>query len=145
MTTNTSIGAEMKCFCDFHGLTQLVKEPTRNEYLLDLAVTDIVGSSACVLPRIADHQAVLVKLPLPEMKEVSIAREVWRLKDADWNKLKEDLEAIDWEPLRHGTAEDALNYFLDILWICLTKHIPCRCCLSAPQEKKKKRNGETNT
>ena len=38
--------------------------------------------------------------------------------------MKEDLEAIDWKPLKHGTAEDALNYFLDILWICLTKHIP---------------------
>ena len=77
---NTNIGAEMKCYCDFHGLFQLVKEPTRNEYLLDLVITDMVGSSASVLSKIADHQAVLVKLPIPEVTEMAMTREVWKLK-----------------------------------------------------------------
>ena len=107
----------MKCYCDFHGLFQLVKEPTRNEYLLDLAITDMVGSSASVLSKIADHQAVLVKLPIPEVKEVAMTHEVWKLKNAKWTDLKEDLEKADWEVLRQGTAEHALNYFMEILWL----------------------------
>ena len=73
---NTSIGAEMKCFCDFHGLIQMVREPTRNEYLLDLALTDMPGASVKVLPQIADHKAVLLQLPLPEISEVAIVRDV---------------------------------------------------------------------
>ena len=52
---NTRIGGEMKAFCDFHGLQQLVREPTRNEYLLDLVISDIPGVNVSVLPRIADH------------------------------------------------------------------------------------------
>ena len=121
---NTSIGAEMKCYCDFHGMFQLVKEPTRNEYLLDLAITDMMGSSAKVLPKIADHQAVLVKLPVAGVTDVAITREVWELKKAKWKELEEELENADWEPLRHGTAEHALNYFMEILWLCLIKYIP---------------------
>ena len=62
----------MKAFCDFHGLFQVVREPTRNEYLLDLAITDITGSSAVVLPRIADHNMVRLDLALPEVTEVSV-------------------------------------------------------------------------
>ena len=80
---NTSIGAEMKCFCDFHGLVQLVREPTRGEYLLDLAITDMPRSKVTVLPKIADHQGVLVKLPIPEVTERVVEREVWKLRQAD--------------------------------------------------------------
>ena len=71
---NTRIGAEMKALCDYHGMFQVVREPTRNEYLLDLACTDIAGSKATMLPKIADHNAVRVDLPIPEIKEVSISR-----------------------------------------------------------------------
>ena len=61
---DTRVGAEMKVFCDFHGLFQIVRAPTRNDYLLDLAITDMTGAKASVLPRIADHNAVKIELPL---------------------------------------------------------------------------------
>ena len=99
---NTNIGAEMKC----------------------LVITDMVGSSASVLSKIADHQAVLVKLPIPEVTEVAMTREVWKLKNVKWKDLEEELEKANWEPLRHGTAEHASNYFMEILWLCLVKYIP---------------------
>ena len=38
---NTEVGADLKTFCDFHGLRQIVQEPTRGEYLLDLACPDV--------------------------------------------------------------------------------------------------------
>ena len=114
----------MKCVCDFHGLLQLVKEPTRNEYLLDLVITGIPGTKVKVLPQIADHKSVLVELPVPEITEVSISREVWKLKAADWTKINAELVNADWRPLKNGTAEDGLKYFLDVLWACLITHIP---------------------
>ena len=87
---NTNIGAEMKTLCDFHGLIQMVKEPTRNDYLLDLVITDIGGSVAKVLPKIANHNAVLVKVPKPAVKELEVEREVWMLKKAKWSSIKKN-------------------------------------------------------
>ena len=108
---STNIGAEMKTLCDFHGLIQMVKEPTRNDYLLDLVITDIGGSVAKVLPKIADHNAVLVKVPKLAVKELEVEREVWMLKKAKWSSIKKELMSMDWRILQRGTAEDALNQF----------------------------------
>ena len=83
---NSLIGSEMKIFCDFHGLFQIVKEPTRNDYLLDLAITDIVGAKVHVLPQIADHNAVKIVLPYPDIKEETLTHTVWHLKNANWKK-----------------------------------------------------------
>ena len=121
---NTAIGAELKIFCDFHGLFQVVREPTRNDYLLDLAITDITGSSATVLPKIADHKSVRLDLRLPEVTETTVSRVAWHLKEADWTKLENELSEVDWSSLQSGTAQDAANLFLDILWTLLIKHIP---------------------
>ena len=85
----------MKSFCDFHGMTQLVREPTRGDYLSDLACTDIHNSKASIHPVIADHKAVLIKLPLPVMLEQTERREVWILKQANWTILKKDLQQYD--------------------------------------------------
>ena len=123
---NTAIGTDLKTLCDFYGLNQLVREPTRQEYLLDLILTDIPSCSITVLPYIADHKGVLVKLPLPEVLESSVAREVWLLTKADWSKLRKELLAYDWNGLQKGTAEDALNHFIEVLWLHLVKHIPRR-------------------
>ena len=64
---NTNIGADMEDLCDRYGFRQLVREPTRNAYLLDLFITDLPGCESEVLPAIADHRAVLTKLPLPKI------------------------------------------------------------------------------
>jgi len=38
--------------------------------------------------------------------------------------LQKDLPEMDWRPLEQGTAEDAVNYFLEVLWLAIVKHIP---------------------
>ena len=73
---NIQIGTDFKIFCDYHVLFQLVREPTRQEYLLDLALIDLSKSSTSVLPLITDHKGILVKLPLPEFLEIQITRTV---------------------------------------------------------------------
>ena len=107
-------------------MSQLVREPTRNEYLLDLIITDICKCSVSVLSCLDDHNALLVKLPIPEVLEKSIKREVWILEEADWKKLKQELGNYDWRHLHEGTAETALDYFLEVLWLHLVRHIPRR-------------------
>jgi len=123
---NTQIGTDMKAFCDFHGMTQIVREPTRGEYLLDSACTDIHDSDASVHSCISDHKAVLIKLPLPVILEQAESREVWILKEANWTELQKDLHQYDWHQLQKGTAEEALRIFLEVLWLHLVKYIPRR-------------------
>ena len=82
------------------------------------------GASATVLPYIADHAGVLVRLPIPEVKETKMERIVWDISKANWKDLEAELEAMDWTILARGTAEDALNIFMDVLWNLLIKYIP---------------------
>ena len=38
---NTTVGTDLKAFSDYFGLWQAAREPTRNQYLLDLVSTDV--------------------------------------------------------------------------------------------------------
>ena len=120
------MGTDLKNLCDYYGMWQSVREPTRNEYLLDLVLTDIQNTTAAIMPYVADHKGVWIKLPFPEVLETSFDREVWHLASADWKRLKQVLLDIDWLPFNDGTAEDALAFFLEILWYLLVKHVPRR-------------------
>ena len=88
---NTGIGQDLQDFSQYYGLVQLVREPTREKYLLDLAFTDVENCSSIVLPYIADHKMVMSQLPLPEILETNVSREVWVFAKADWNHLSEAL------------------------------------------------------
>ena len=123
---NTPVGSDLKGLCDSYGLTQLVKQPTRNEYLLDLFLTDLPDCDVKVLPTIADHNATLASVPLPAVTCKTIVRQGWILQLAKWQDLQTSLRDFQWTELRKGSAEDALNYFLDILWMQLRKFIPFR-------------------
>ena len=116
----------MKVLCDSFGLLQLVREPTREQYLLDLFLSDLLEIRMKVLPVIADHKAILAHVPLPEISEKTMCRYSWKLDQANWGELEKELEGIDWQMLAQGTAQDAMTYFLEMLSLCLQKHIPYR-------------------
>ena len=80
---NTQIGTDLKNLCDYFGMWQCVREPTRQEYLLHLVLTDIQNTKVRVLPYVADHKGVLVTLPCAEILEIDFEREVWHLASAD--------------------------------------------------------------
>ena len=121
---NSIVGADLKAFSENYGLHQLVKEPTRNEYLLDLLLTDIAGAKVKVGSYVADHKYLLAQIPAPEISQTMIKRKEFKLAQARWKDLKKDLENVNWSILKEGTAEDAVNQFLSTLWLLLCKHIP---------------------
>ena len=49
-------GRFLEAKCREHGLDQIIREPTRNDNLLNLILTDITGAKPRVLPGIADHK-----------------------------------------------------------------------------------------
>ena len=92
---SSPVGEALRVAAAEMGLEQKVKKPTRGEYLLDLALTDVQGVKAEVLPGIADHCIVEVVAPLPMLEQRVVSREVWLFKNADWQRLNELLYEID--------------------------------------------------
>ena len=54
-------GILLQDICLSAGLQQSVKEPTRNDHLLDLVLTDIPGTEIMLGGKIQDHKFVLTK------------------------------------------------------------------------------------
>ena len=95
LTHSARESAEGRLLCDTSnqmGLRQLVKEPTRGKYILDLVLTDVPDCSAKPCAAVADHNGVLtqVKFKIPET--ASHEREVWHFSDADWERLESNIE-----------------------------------------------------
>ena len=78
-----------------------MREPAREQYLLDLVLTDVEGVSCKVLPMVADHKVVLSTLKLTMPKQQVVKREVWNLNQVDWNSLRTALDNADWTFLEH--------------------------------------------
>ena len=56
------LGKEMREKMSRMGLSQIVKEPTRNDHLLDLVLTDCEDVTAAVCGKITDHRLVLTTM-----------------------------------------------------------------------------------
>ena len=87
--SNTSLGQDLQDFCDSAGLTQIVKEPTRKNNLLDLVMTSAPEiTKATVRSSISDHRAVLIDIKLEAPESIEVEREVWCSNKANWKGLK---------------------------------------------------------
>ena len=62
---NSIEGLTLRNLCDDHVSCKLVKEPTRESYLLNLILSDLDNISVSVLPVITDHKAY--SLPLSSL------------------------------------------------------------------------------
>ena len=102
----------------------MVHEPTRDQYLLDLYLSDIPGTLIEVGPKIADHKMLLAKIPVPKSETLSIKRKRFNTSRADWKGLNKELTSTDWMFLKEGTAEEASKQFMEKLWIILCSFIP---------------------
>jgi len=117
-------GIMLKSVCDDFALKQLVDEPTRGEYLLDLCLTDLDACKVKTSSAIADHEAIIAEVKLPVAKCVAIVRNVWHYKGAAWQNMKCFLKACSWHRLRQGSVNEAFDYFMDLLTSLCHKYIP---------------------
>ena len=111
---NSIQGADLKVVCDNFCLQQLVRDPTREQYLLDLYLTDIPATKSKVGPYIADHRMLLATLPLPETQTLQISRQRFNVRKANWDALTNALVSTDWSAIDRGTANNAVTY----CWVC---------------------------
>ena len=83
------------------GLQQIVREPTHKfGNLLDLVVTDLLGTNVTVGGRIQDHNWIAATVPVTIPTTKILKRKVWNYSTADWDLLNDTLGDINWEFLR---------------------------------------------
>ena len=117
-------GIHLKRVCDEADLRQLVKEPTREQYLLDLCLTDMEQVTIQVKPKIADHQSLLASVKCSSFVHHVTQRQVWHYKGAAWQNIRCELRRFDWQVLKQGTVDSAVDYFMSTLNLMCQKYIP---------------------
>ena len=92
---NTSEGERLRHVTEELGLWQLVQQPTRNEYLLDLVLTNLDVVKVRLGPKLSDHFSLLVKVAdAVEMRELP-SRKIWQFSKADWSQVKASINMQD--------------------------------------------------
>ena len=111
----TPNGKNMRLAAAHMGLTQLVHQPTRGKYLLDLVLSDIPGTRASVLAKIADHSVVEIIAPLPVPEVMAVEREIWKFGTADWERLEALLEEEDWADIQYMCPDEGAKKLSETL------------------------------
>ena len=118
--------------CDELGLTQVVRDPTRENNILDLML--VTSPDRCVdiqvNPGISDHDAVCLTFEGRVKINKKKPRTVFLFKRADMSSLKEDLKLHEQEEfiahLGTGDINHTWNYFKMALSEMIKKNIPQR-------------------
>ena len=116
----------IRSICLQNWLRQLVREPTRGECLLGLAITDIESANACVASNIADHAIVIARLNMTLPQTAAHKRKVWSYVKADWGGLKEELQETGWSLIASCNASRAAVLMAELILEKSSKHIPQR-------------------
>lgn len=77
-TRNSPEGEALPSSCVKAGWEQMVKGPTRGEYLLDLVMTDIEQMRHRILSKLADHALIWAQLVISIPTSVASKRQVWQ-------------------------------------------------------------------
>ena len=105
---NTRASESLMGICQDFSLSQLVRHPTRGDYLLDLVLSDMKDLvKVFVLPDLSDHKVVCVDLDVIVVKQSAISRQVWDFKHAQWDNLNSSLRSTSWQSFLDNAAPDA--------------------------------------
>ena len=123
---DTPLGRELHEVTSRLGLCQIVRGPTRNEYLLDLTLTDCSDAKAEVCAKITDHSLVLTTLrtSVPHSKEHE--RIVWQFNKADWEGLDAAVKAVPWSRIMSMTPDEGAEFLTDTTLAKVKEYIPTR-------------------
>ena len=84
--------------CKDLDLKQLVPQPTRGIYLLDLILKDAPDlCKVTVLPEITDHRVVSLDIEVAGSFSDAIPRAVWQMHKANLEQLRRDISTTNWQ------------------------------------------------
>ena len=112
--TNCSLNSERLLeIIDEHRLTQLVKEPTRDDNILDLVLTNNIHiiNNVRVIPGISDHDMVLFEVNLACRGKKPVRRKIYMRKKSDTTRIKKELQdfANDFEETKNESVHTRWN------------------------------------
>ena len=122
---------------DTHALAQIHKEPTREENILDLLITNEPGliKSSHSVPRISDHCAVVTELDIDPPYRCTKPRLVRQFKNANWEAIKQQIRSC-WTSFSENSPSRSVNEnwlkLKSILNQCMNKFIPTK--MTSPRE-----------
>lgn len=105
---NSRANLEMKSIVDTFGLSQYVKEPTRNDNILDLLFCNSPSfvNSVVTIPGISDHHAIVASIRTKTKRQKSNAsRRVFLFEKGDYSNISKALR--DHLPVFECLAEDS--------------------------------------
>jgi hypothetical protein len=123
---NSPEGRALHSFAQDFGLKQIIQKPTRNQYLLDLVLTNIHRATAKVLACIADHSMILVCIPMEVPCVNSHERDVWCYRDQDSDGLRSALSVADWSSLVLLPVDQSADVVADTICKAMREFIPKR-------------------
>ena len=114
---------------DTHALAQIYKEPTREENILDLLITNKPGliKSSHSVPGISDHCAVVTELVIDPTYRRTKPRPVCQFKSANWEAIRQQIRSCWTSFSKNSPSRSSNENWLKIKSIlnqCLDKFIP---------------------
>jgi hypothetical protein len=119
------------------GLQQIVKEPTREDQILDLALTDL-KATAVTFAKLgtSDHNPVLIKLDVPVYRDKPYKRKVWQYNKADYWGMRAHLSSTDWPKVFNTKdPEKACSEVTEIICDAMDIFIPGKTISRKPGDK----------
>ena len=114
----------MRTFTEDRGMKQIVQEPTRGDYLLDLVLTSMDGAKVKLGHKLADHASLLIKVPdAVEVRELP-PRKIWQYSKANWPQMKTAILNESWDFLRQGSIDDMMCQFNALLLRMMDMYVP---------------------
>ena len=106
------------------GMRQIVREPTRGKYLLDLVLTDVPDCTARQCAAVADHKGVITQVTFKIPETAAHQGEMWHFRDADWERMASTIEETSWEFLSATFPSEGAKHFTEELLRIADKNIP---------------------
>ena len=94
-------------------MRQVVREPTRGKYLLDLVLTDVPDCSAKPCAAVVDHRGVLTQVNFQIPETATHQREVWHFGDADWERIVSNIQETSWDLLTETFPSEGATRFIE--------------------------------
>jgi len=126
--TTDAVGRRTLEMCNALGLTQLVTEPTREDQILDLVMSDLdISCKTYAKIGTSDHNPVLAKLQVPLLRDKPYKRKVWQYNKADYWGMRGFLAAADW-PLafKSNNPDEVCSHVTSIITDAMDIFIPSK-------------------
>ena len=119
-------GTALFRFCCARALKQHVRSPTREDYLLDLVIPDIIIRNVGVLQCISNHNMVLAVFDIGISEMFVVKRVVYDYAEALLSEIQAEFVNADWSSIETLDVDNADRFFDHSVFARLNRHIPRR-------------------